>query len=126
MASNLKMAFKKMHLCLIIIQSHPNQSNLPSESKLKCVEEHIRTEASKIDGFDAKSFNILFNEHHKNHKCFVNFETTVQAIQAIKLFENIKIHGCLLKCKYQEPENDTIEINPAIVSTYHKVFFLDF
>jgi len=100
---------------LLTIQSHPNPSNLLSESKLKSVEEHVRKEASKLGGFDAKSFDIRFDAHHKKHQCFLNFATIQQAIHATKLFENTKIHGCELKCEDREPNNHKSEINPDVV-----------
>lgn len=97
-----------MYLCVIIIKSHPNPKNPPSESNLKCVEDYIRLRASQIDGFHAKSFNIQFNEKFKNHQCFVNFATTVQTKQASEIFNDIRIHDCQLKCKYNEPLRNAI------------------
>ena len=107
-----------MHFCKIYIQSHPNPSNPPSESNLKCVEDYIRLRASQIEGFHAKSFNILkFNEVYKNHQCFVKFATIGQAKQASEIFNNIRIHDCQLKCKYSEPVKDKNEINPVSESS---------
>ncbi len=114
MASNYE-----QHLCVIIIQSYPNRTIPPSESDLKCVEKHIRKEASIIGGFEEKTFNIRFIEKYKTYNCFVNFATTKQAIKASEFFnkrENNKIHGCLLKCKYREPDNNSepeIKIKPV-------------
>ncbi len=51
-----------MPLCVIGIKSHPNPLISPSESNLKCVEDYIRNEASQMDGFDAKSFNMEYND----------------------------------------------------------------
>jgi len=104
-----------MHLCVIIIQSHPNPLIPPSESNLKCVEDYIRLKASQIDGFHAKSFNIQFNEKFKNHQCFVNYATSVQAKAACELFKNIRIHDCQLKYIYRET------VNPAIVRSHNTI-----
>jgi len=111
----------KMPFCKIIIQSHPNPLNPPSESNLKCVEDYIRLRASQIDGFHAKSFNIQFNEKFKNHQCFVNFATTVQTKQASEIFNDIRIHDCQLKCKYNEPVKYKNEINPVKVRSFNKI-----
>jgi len=109
-----------MHLCVIIIQSHPNPLIPPSELNLKCVEDYIRKEASQMDGFDANSFNMRFNEHTKKHQCFVNFATSEQAKQASELF-NFRIHDCQLKSKYRQPvkEKNEIEIKPVKVRSFH-------
>jgi len=81
-----------MPFCKIIIQSHPNPLNPPSESNLKCVEDYIRLRASQIDGFHAKSFNIQFNEKFNQ-----------------------------LKCKYNEPVKYKNEINPVKVRSFNKI-----
>jgi len=75
----------------------------------------IVMESSQMDGFDANSFNMRFNEHTKKHQCFFNFATTVQAKQASELF-NVRIHGCQLKSK---PVKDKNEINPVKERLYH-------
>ena len=108
----------KMQLCMITIQSLPNPLISPSESNLKCVEDYIRNEASQMDGFHAKSFNIQFNEKFKNHQCFVNFATTVQTKQASEIFNDIRIHDCQLKCKYNEPVKYKNEISFEIKVMY--------
>jgi len=73
-----------------------------------------------MDGFDANSFNMRFNEHTKKHQCFVNFATSEQAKQASELF-NFRIHDCQLKSKYRQPvkEKNEIEIKPVKVRSFH-------
>jgi len=73
-----------------------------------------------MDGFDANSFNMRFNEHTKKHQCYVNFATAEQAKQASEIF-NVKIHGCQLKSKYREPVKDKNEINLVKVRSYNKI-----
>ncbi len=104
----------QLYLFVIVIKSHPNPSSPPSESNLKCVEHYIRNEASKMEGFDADSFNMRYNGHTKKHQCYVNFATAEQAKQASEIF-NVKIHGCQLRCKYNEPVKENNEINPVKV-----------
>jgi len=112
----------KLPFFKIIIQSHPNPSIPPSESNLKCVEDYIRKEASQLEGFHAKSFNISkFNEDYKNHQCFVNFATSLQAKQASELFINIEIYDCKLRCKYNEPVKENNKINPTRVRSYSNI-----
>jgi len=109
-----------MHLCVIIIQSHPNPLIPPSESNLKCVEDHIRKEASQMEALDADSFNMRYNGHTKKHQCYVNFATAEQAKQASELFNNVRIRGCQLKSKYREPvKEEKNEIKPVEVRSYH-------
>ena len=110
-----------MYLCVIIVHSHPNSSIPPSESNLKCVEDYIRRRASQLEGFHAKSFNIQFNEKFKNHQCFVNYATSVQAKAACELFKNIRIHDCQLKYIYRETVKNKNEINPAIVRSHNTI-----
>jgi len=108
-----------MHLCVIGIKSHPNPLIPPSESNLKCVEDYIIKEASQMDGFDADSFNMRYNEHTKKHQCYVNFATAEQAKQASELF-NVEINDCQLKSKYREPvKEEKNEIKPVKVRSYH-------
>jgi len=108
-----------MPLCVIGIKSHPNPLISPSESNLKCVEDYIRNEASQMEGFDAKSFNMEYNEHKKKHQCYVNFATSEQVKQASELF-NMRIYDCQLKSKYREPvKEEKNEIKPVEVRSYH-------
>jgi len=105
---------------VIIIKSHPNPKNPPSESNLKCVEDYIRNEASQMEGFHAKSCNMQYNKHKKMNQCFVNFATAVQAKQASELFNNIRRYDCQLTSKYREPVKEyKNEINPVKVRSYH-------
>jgi len=109
----------KLPFCKIVIQSHPDPSSPPSESNLKCVEHYIRNEASKMEGFDADSFNMRYNDKFKNHECYVNFATAEQANQASELFNNVRKHGCELTSKFREPVKDKNEMKPVKVRSYH-------
>jgi len=80
---------------------------------------YIRLRASQMEGFDANSFNMRFNEDTKKYQCFVYFATIVQAKQASEIFKGIKIHDCQLKSKYREPAKQKNEIKLVKVGSYH-------
>jgi len=114
----------KLPFCKIVIESHPYPSSPPSKI-LKCIGDYIRNEASRMDGFHAKSFNIQFNEKFKNHQCFVYFATLEQAKQAGGLFNNKRIYDCQLKYIYHfhdnaVPNDSNIMQNSSLASSATK------
>ena len=76
-----------------------------------------------MDGFDADSFNMRFNEHKKKHQCFVNFATAVQAKQASELF-NVGIHDCQLESKYRESVKEKNEIKPVMKVRLYNIILI--